>query len=176
VNTPVAPAQSNFVTVLAWILIVFGCLGIFVSLMQNVMVTFVFPQMPAPSQESYAFPLTAFRIMAATMLTVTAFFAYAAYALLRRRNWARRTYVVLFLLSAAWNVISALMFTIAIFFGASLPLEAFPMPSGADVAFKAFIVTFAVFALAMATLFVWLAKRLRSPAIKAEFQGVPSVT
>jgi hypothetical protein len=176
VSTPVAPAQSSFVTVLAWILIVFGCLGVAISLMQNVMVNFVVPQMSPPGTTSNSFPLTAFRIMAATMLGVTTFLAYTAFALLRRRNWARRAYVVLFVMGAVWNAIWILFFLLAIFAGVSLPFEAFPMPSDADVAFKAFIVTFAVFALAMAALLVWLATRLRSPAVKAEFQGVTSVT
>ena len=175
-NTPVGPTQSTFVTALAWILIAFGCLGVVIAIMQNVMVNFVFPQMSAPSGEANAFPLTAFRIMAATMLAVTALVAYAAYALLRRRNWARRTYVVLFAVGAAWNVIWVLIFIVAIFFGMSLPLGAFPMPTGADAAFKVFIITYAVFALAMAALFAWLAKRLHSPAVKAEFLGAASVT
>lgn len=62
-NIAAAPAQSHFVTILAWILIVFGCLGVAMALMQNAMMLFIVPmidQLPqSGSDPIQSFPLVA---------------------------------------------------------------------------------------------------------------------
>jgi hypothetical protein len=171
---PAAPAQqSSFVTGLAWTLIVFNALGILVLLLQNLTLNLVYPtlmQEAAPGQET---SLAIFRGLGFVFLAISVFLTYAAYALLKRRNWARVTYIVVFALAIASHVISALLVVAGLGTAVELGLaaagggEAVP-PEMAGVV-RVTMIVFVIILLAMAVLFGWLIKRLRSPEVKSEF-------
>jgi hypothetical protein len=178
VNVSPAPPESTFVTVLAWILIVLNAMGVFMALMQNVMINFVMPNIfpSAPGQSGVPFPLAPFRAIGLIFLGVVAFLLYAGFALLKRRNWARRTFVVVFGLTIVACVLWVAGFGIALLFG-GLPQSAQGPMLGRDrSAFMVMIAMFGVYAVAVCVLCGWLIKRLRSTAIKAEFIRANPVT
>jgi hypothetical protein len=171
VNTPAVAPQSTFVTVLAWLTIVLGGFATLVGLMQNVMINFLMPTMfaNAPTAAADAFPLFAARAFFLGFLCFVAFMTYAGYALLKRRKWARRTFIVVCALGVVWGILCVLMFA----FGFGLWHFPPPMPPGAppdmDSAFKAMLVMTSILSLGMCVLLAWIVKRLRSPAVRAEF-------
>jgi hypothetical protein len=179
-TTEARPPQSTFVTVLAWILVVFGAFGVLSALMQNVMINFMVPQMIAAQQKSGltspAFPVTGFRVVGVAFLVVASFIAYSAYALLKRRNWARRIFVVLFCLGIIANCLFALGFGVGFQFAHFPTSGQQAMPPGMGAAFRVMTIMMAIFAAAIAALFVWLVRRLRSPLVKAEFTDSRAVT
>jgi hypothetical protein len=173
-NDHASTGQSTIGTVLAWELRVLSGFSLFGALMQNVMINFVFPTMLAtmPEQSGQTFPpftMIIFRVFALVLLSVAVFSTYAAYALLKRRNWARRTFIVLFALGIAWNVLGVLAFGIG-FSLATLPTSGTDaVPFDMQAMLKGMVAVLAVFTVAMSVLFGWLIKRLHSPSIKAEF-------
>ncbi len=170
-NVHVATPQSTFVTVLAWVLIVFNAMGVFGAIMQNVMINFFMPSMlPAvPGQPGTAFPLTVFRVFALVFLGFAGFITYAGYGLLRRRNWARRTFIVVFGLGIAGCVLWFVGIGIALALGGLAGSGRTPMPAEMRGTFVAMMVMFGIFAVAWCVLLGWLIKRLRSPSVKSEF-------
>jgi hypothetical protein len=165
---------ATFVTVLGWLLVVFTAFGVLTSLLQNVMISYMFPvmdeQAPQPEQVPAEF-LFAFRTFAAIWLGVAAFLLFAAWSFLQRRNWARRTFVVVFVLGAAYGVASCLFcLGIGAFNlvpGTPRPGSEFP-PSAAGL-FRAMAIMFAIMSAGFVVLFSWLVKRLRAPDVRAEF-------
>jgi hypothetical protein len=158
-NVPASAERSTLVSVLGWIAIVFGALGIYSSVAQMVFFSGL-AEAPIPDVDP-ALQEVAFRsfgVMSVLSIALAGFLMCTGYALWKRRNWARRTFVVLFALGIASNVIwvafSAMFGSLFAQFGAAL---------------GAIFVVFAIFALGMAALFAWLIKRLRSPAVKSEF-------
>lgn len=175
-NNSTAAPQSTFVTVLAYLLLAFNALGILGAIMQNVMINFVIPAIERSAARGAELPADAFaamRVFALIVLVIVVFLTFAAYALLKRRNWARRTYIVLFGLGTAWSVIIFIGMLISVLFGADLfampPQGKAEMPPEFMVMFKGFFVVMSVVALAFGALYVWLIMKLRSPGIKAEF-------
>lgn len=168
-NVQAAAPQSSFVTGLAWISIVLNGLGVFGALMQNVMVNLLMPTMfgnpnTLPAQ---AFPLNLFRVLALIFLAYAAFMTWAAYALLRRRDWARVTFIVICALSIAWSVLSVLM--AALGFGVGGLLPAAGMTPQMHAVFNTMLTAMLVVCAAICVLFGWIIRRLTSPQIKAEF-------
>lgn len=169
---------TTFVTVLGWLLVVFSAFGVFTSLMQNVMIGYMFPvlneQAPQPGQVP-AGMLFALRAFAAVWLCVAAFLLFTAWSFLQRRNWARRTFVVLFVLGAAWSVATFLlclgMGVFSLVPGTSRDGPEFP-PSAAGM-FRVMGIMFAIMSGGFFALFAWLVKRLRAPDIRAEFVVQP---
>ena len=170
-NVPAAAPQSTFVTVLAWIVLVFNGFAVLIALMQNVMVNFLMPTMMAntPNAQDATFGLTIFRIFAFCFLLFAGFMTYCAYALLKRRNWARVTLIVLCSLGIAWSAVCILMSALG--FGLGHMPTSGPQAPPADMraAFGAMLVMTSVMAVAMSVLFAWIITRLRSPQIRAEF-------
>jgi len=102
---------------------------------------------------------TAFLLYVGARVSLAAFFAYAAYALLNRRNWARIAFIVFFWLCVGANVTFLAWFVLARkdLFG----------PYG--LGFGQLFAIVAVFAVGFIVLFAWFIKRLRRPAVQAEF-------
>jgi hypothetical protein len=179
-NTPQPAARSTFVTVLAWVLITFGGFAVFVALMQNVMINVMLPtlvaNLPASGQATQVFPTGVFRVFGICWLLFASFMTYSAYALLKRRNWARRTFVVLFALGIAWNVLFVLGFGFGVGFAKFPTTGPAAVPPEMHMMMSAMAAMFGVFALVMSILYGWLIKRLRSASVKAEFSSVVAVT
>jgi len=172
-------ARSSFVTVLAWIFIVGGGFTTFISILQNVMLTFFFPvdqmqttkgaeNMPAVA----LFMLNHMRLFFAAFLILSLTVFVSSIGLLKRKNWARVVFIVLFALGILWNV-AGIFIQSAMFSAMPAP------PPGAPQEFKAQMESMAnvmllfslVLAVGVSVLFGWLIKRLLSPAILQEFSG-----
>lgn len=173
-NTPAPVPRSNFVTVLAWTMIAFGAFGVLMSLMENLLLSllgFGFDSIVSLPGPLGAFPVGFFRTVMLFSLGFAVIMTYAAWALLKRRNWARILFIVLFIVSVVTHVIVV----VAIAFGASL-MGALPtgdgfLPPEMQSVFRTMAITIAVFMLVMGVGYVWLAYRLGTPAIAAEFKG-----
>lgn len=168
-------SQANtFVTVLGWLLICFTAFGVLMSLLQNVMVGTMFPAMNAQAPKGGQMPaeiMVLFRTLAAVVLIVQGFLLFAAWSFLKRRNWARRTFVVVFVLSAVWAGFTTLA---ALGMGVFMPHTTPPgseMPASFAGVFRMMGIMLALVSAAFAVLFVWLVKRLRTPDVRAEFQA-----
>lgn len=173
-NAIVAPSRSTFVTVLGWILIALGALALLTSVGRGVWLEVAAQEalagQPADVQPAGQLILGLFRGVSVLNVVLTASLTYAAYAFLARRNWARRTFVVLFAIGLAGNVLTVLLFgTMFGFAGAAVSQGPSPLGAVGSV-FTAMFVFWAVWAIGMAVLLGWLIKRLRSPAVKAEFR------
>jgi hypothetical protein len=155
---PAPPARSVLVTVLGWIAIALGTLTVVAALSQ-----FQFfgnlGEIPSQMDPAVQQGLSrSFQGVALLNVALAGFLMYAGYALWKRRNWARRTFIVLFALGVVANVIWV---AISALFGSML--------GQLGAAYGAMFAVFAILALGVAGLFYWFIKRLRSPAVKSEF-------
>jgi hypothetical protein len=109
------------------------------------------------------------------MLCVAAFLLFAAWSFLKRRDWARKTFVVLFVLGAAWGGFVFLAFGLGmgVFNLLSQPPSSPGVPTAFDSAFRIMGIMFGVVGAGFAVLFAWLVKGLRSPDTRAEFHVTP---
>ena len=178
---PAPSPRSTFVTVLAWTFIAMSGMATTISLMQNVMLHVLMDgglgqalrQAPAEGVP----PVAAFlaghaQLFFLGFMLMSIVTLVCATGLLHRRNWARLGFVGLMGLGIAWQAIgfwiqSSLMSTIREQFAAAAEL------GGPDLgaAAPAIMLVGAVFALAMAALQGWIAWKLLTPAIAAEFRS-----
>jgi hypothetical protein len=165
VNTPAPVAQSNFVTVLAWVMLAFGAFSVLMVLLQGLLVNMILPAIEA------AMPLALFRVATLLSLAFSAFMTYGAYALLKRRNWARVLYLVMFIVSAVLHVVVAAVFGLGFSLVDLPPAGSEFLPPEVQSVFRAMAIVLAVLMLAMGLGYAWLAHRLHTPAIAAEFRG-----
>jgi hypothetical protein len=182
-TAPSPPTRSNFVTVLAWILIVMAGFATLIGVLQNLMLNLFFPvdQLDELSRQAsadgkapavFAFMLGHFRLFFAAILVGAATTLVAAIGLLKRKNWARLLLVAMMLLSAFWQIVGIV---VQQYIFADIPMP--PADSPDAQAAAGFAKTFMVFVsivsvamgLAFAGLFAWIAKRLLAPDIKSEF-------
>lgn len=177
-----ASERSNFVTLLAWVFIVLGGFSSLIGIAQNLMVHLVFPlediraQM-ATSQSAQHIPAFArfmmqyFEWIFGFILLLSLATFISAVGLLKRREWARLTFIGLMVLGVVWNL--------AGIFIQQLMMSQMPIPPDAPLEFRQnfagiqqiMTMVMAVFGLAFAGLFGWLAWRLRAPQIVAEFRN-----
>ncbi|HEV8332183.1 MAG TPA: hypothetical protein VGQ22_12235 [Steroidobacteraceae bacterium] len=166
---------ANFVTALGWILVAFMGFGVVMALMQNVMINFMLPlineQARTQPGQMPAAVVILFRVVAAFVLCVSAFLLWAAWAFLKRRNWARQTWVVIFALNAASSAFTVLVFVGMGFFTRMPVPQSGGIPPGFTTAFRAMGIVMGIVSIGFIVLFVWLIKRLRSPDVRAEFQS-----
>jgi hypothetical protein len=99
---------------------------------------------------------------------------WAAWAFLKRRNWARKTWVVIFALNAASSAFTILAFVGLSFFAkVPGPQSGQDMPIAFTTVFRVMGIVMGLLSIGFVVLFVWLIKRLRSPEVRAEFQAQP---
>ena len=171
-------ARSTFVTVLAWIFIMLAGFATFISILQNIMIAFVFPmaQMQAAAAEQKApwfaaWMIQHFQVFFLFFLVVSASCLAAAIGLLRRRNWARLLFIALMALGIAWNLGGLVL---GAFFLSSFPFsQAIPAghPEFANfqIMFKVMFAINVVIVVAFTCLFGWIIKRLASEGVRREF-------
>jgi surface polysaccharide O-acyltransferase-like enzyme len=174
--------RSTFVTVVAWIFIALSGFGTVIAALQNVMLFTVF-RSPDAAQVLHAPPPPGMPPAAAFMashaylffvafLVVSAFTLISSVGLLRRWNWARLFFVGLMVIGVVWNLGGlALQFSM---FGSMQEQFAVSAQQGApdmQPFFIAVAVVSVLFAVGFSVLFGWIAKRLLSPAVVAEFRG-----
>lgn len=174
--------RSTFVTVLAWIFIVLGGFATFIAILQNVMIFVLFPraemeqalQANPAAQKMPAFThfiFSSFEFMFLGFLVVALLTFISAIGLLKRKNWARRVFIGVLSIGVVWNIGGFILqqFMMSHFM---LPTDT-PPDVSADFTTMAIVmrVFTGIVALAFTILFGWLAWRLMSPRIKAEFNA-----
>ena len=166
--------QSSFVKVLAWFLIVINGLGVLLGIAQNVMVQMFMQdkhfQNSMNGQDNGLPPLMSsmfehmdLMVMGTLVLAIVAF--VASIALLKRKNWARLFFIVLFSLAIVWSFISFYMqydLMSSMSAGQDVPADFATMQN-------TMMMVSGAISLALIALYVYIIKRLRSDSIKSEF-------
>jgi len=169
--------QSSFVKVLAWFLIVINGLGVLIGIAQNIMLQtfmkdakFQNSMQEMNGQDSGFPPLMSsmfehmdLMVMGTLALAIVAF--VASIALLKRKNWARLFFIVLFSLAIVWSLISFYMqydLMSSMSAGQDVPANFATMQN-------TMMMVSGAISLALIALYVYLIKRLRSESIKSEF-------
>ncbi|MBD8900480.1 hypothetical protein [Rhodanobacter sp. DHG33] len=183
-STP-PPLRSSFVTVLAWIFIGMTGFATLISLLQNLMLQWLFlptmqahpmpplpPDMPAPMQWIFAHMAWLFR----AFLLVSSVTLIAAIGLLRRKEWARRLFIGLMGLAIAYHLLGLVWQWW--FMGSMETIMHTPnMPADAEAMMHGFMRVAQVFGMLMAlvfcALFGWIIHRLRSARVRDEFRPWP---
>lgn len=177
---PPAAPRSTFITVLAWLMIVFTGFGTAIATLQNLMLAFLFPmeemahamqatevqEMPALARfmfSHFQWFFGAFLVLFATLFTMSI-------ALLKRKNWARIFFIGFFALSIAWNLAMPFLQYHMMSSMFAMPTAGAPTPPDEFRIFPVIMLVFsALMALGFSALFAWLIKRLCSASIKTEF-------
>jgi hypothetical protein len=167
--------KSTFVTVFAWLMIVFNGFGLFISLMQNIMFATFFKmdefksEFENPSDFPDGFPTFIFKnfqYIIPLMGILILFALIASIGLLKRKNWARISF--LFLLGfGILYMIAGTILQIMVFGSA---FNATEIPSEFSFFSTFFIIFMAIITLGFIFLFGWLIYRLSSQKIKEEFK------
>lgn|SRR5690606_18506226 len=159
VDVPAPAGRSVLVSVLGWLAIASGALTLLAAFNQGELYGMI-GEAPIGDVEPAMQEGLSRLVSVVTALNVAlgAFLMYAGYALWKRRNWARRTFIVLFALGIAANLIWVVF---AMLFGSML--------AQTGLGFGPLIVVILIVALGFAGLSYWFIRRLRSPAVKSEF-------
>lgn len=174
VNTPV---KSGFITALGWTLVAFSGMGTMVSILQNIMLHTIFAgagfdraiaSMPPDTPWVFRLMMSNFAVFFALMLGVAVITLIASIGLLLRKNWARVTMIVLMIGSIASQLIG-LLAQFSMMGHMRQQFAAAPGAPDMGAFFVAMAVFSAIFGLGFCFLFGWIAKRLMSPEIAAEF-------
>lgn len=174
----VSPPQSAFVTALAWTSIIVSALSVFVGFFQLVLVNVLFSedlmqQLRAdapddPFVQTLATWIPLLPWVFGLFFVVSAMSLVASIGLLKRREWGRRLFIALLVLGILWNV--------ATFFGQQALMSAMPaVPQDAGAPpiedfLGVFRIVSGTMVIALTVLLGWLAKRLMSRGIVAEFK------
>lgn len=179
-----AQTRSTFVTVLAWIFIALTGFGSMIGVLQIVMLETVMkpmgfedamtdlpsgmPGMPEGLGAFFQhFDLLMYATNAMTVLTLI-----ASIGLLKRREWARKLFIAMMVVSILWQFgVLGLQIALQSQMMQMMQMSAIE-PNAPDMRpfFIGFIVFAGAIALAFSGLFGWIIKRLVSPSIVAEFQ------
>ena len=164
--------HSTFVTVLAWMVIVFAGLSTIAGLLQSALVGMMMP--PLSESEAQTMPPLMRMVFANLHWIVYANTALSAAALatgiglLRRKEWARLVTIAMLIFSIVGTI--ALVIAQQFFIAAMFP-EGSEMPPDAQSVMLAMRAGAGIFGLIFIALHGWLAFRLLSPAIRSEFQA-----
>ncbi len=150
--------RSQFVTVLASVLLVLNGFGLLMALLQNLMIGVMVPQLGrmVPEASEVETLLTGlFRTLGAVILVIAAFHTWASWALLKRRNWARRLFIVEFALGIVSTGLGILMAATGLAFvpTATMPLTDPDLQTSALQIFRAMVGVFAVVGIALCVLY-----------------------
>ena len=164
--------KSQFVTVLAWIIIALSGFALLISILQNILLNTVFPieemeQSMQAGETPDGFPNFIFqhiRIVFAAIAGVLALHLIGGIGLLKRKNWARILMSALFVVGILYLVSAVVIqFVFIDSVGAGIP----------DKEFRIFANVIRIGSLIIALAFVglnsWLIYKLNSRQIVAEF-------
>lgn len=177
--------RSEFVTVVAWIFIVFSGLGVLITagylavfwsmpfsqfMQQNQQLT------PGQLRTVTAIVSGFFRWSLAIALLLQAWMLASSIGLLLRKNWARISFIVLMAIGLFWNGIG-LIFGLFAMVGMHAALHSATMPAGMPPGFQgmmqAFMLVVLIMDIAFLVLFGWIIKKLVSEDIRREFLTPP---
>ena len=184
VSTPSSqlPTRSTFVTVVGWIFVAGSGFGILIAILQAAMLLFLFPhdmleqmtrdpefQKAPPVMRFMAEHMFQFFLLIWSLIVVT--FA-CSIGLLRRQNWARVCFIGLMVFGIVWQLAGLVLQNLLMSSMMQIPTS----PNAPDEVMGTIgtmmIVMRAITALmgvAMCVLFGWIANRLMSAPIRAEF-------
>jgi heme/copper-type cytochrome/quinol oxidase subunit 2 len=166
--------KSVFVSVLGWITVIVSGLGVFVSILQNIMVQTMFPAyemhealaQDATFEEFPIFLFSNIRLLVALVGVVIFAIFIVSVAFLKRKNWARVGMTVIFALGILYNLSSLLLQWLFMgFMDTDLPQA----PEGFNEMMQIMKIFMVVFALGISGLFTWIIIKLNSESIKREF-------
>jgi len=173
--------RSTFVTVLAWIFIALSGFGALIGIMQNLMLQTVFrseefgqAMQMAPGQPGLppfaAFMFEYFQWFFLAALLANLVMLVVSIGLLKRYNWARLCFIGLMILSILWQV-AGLVIQATVFSFVHDQFAVAQAQGAPDMTlfFVVMAVMCVVFALAFGALFGWIAWKLASKPIAAEF-------
>ena len=178
------PSQtpSAFVTTVAWIFIVLAGFTTLISVLQNVMINFAFPlnEMRSATADTGKGPPTPWfvkmmieniRLFFFFFLVVCTLTLVSSIGLLKRKNWARVTFIAMMSLGIVWNLGGMMMPLFMMDSFSSMPSDA-PSDFGNqfDIMTKVMIGVSVVIGITFSGLFAWIIKRLISPEIRREFK------
>ena len=169
---------SLFVTVVAWVFIVLAGLATVAAVMENILVYLVFsPQMMQKAAEANSqsmapmptFMFTGIRFMMLVALLLASFTLAASIGLLKRKNWARRSFIALLVIGILSTVGGLLLQGFMFMAPAFHSQAANEYQASFKMARMAMLTSSIITTIAFSVLFAWLIKRLVSPAVRREF-------
>ena len=170
--------KSQFVTILAWISIALSGFTTFISILQNIMITFMFPmekmneafknpKFANDAPKGFTFIFSNFRLIIFGFLLVSTITLVSSIGLLKRKNWARIIFICIMTLGILWNFVGIY------FQNLMMPkFSEFPKGPGAPDFEKVFLIMrifSVIMAIGFSVLFGWIIKKLVSEKIKEEF-------
>ena len=166
--------QSTFVTVLAWIAILFSGLTAVMGWFQTVLISFLVPFPPMTSAEAQGVPVFMawifdnFQLVAFALAVFWSVAFVCSIGLLRRREWARlcSTAFLLFLTVSAVVVGVAQNLMMGDFFAGTAEV-----PPDFESGVLAIRIASGVMTVVFVAVFAWLATRLNSAQVRAEFRA-----
>lgn len=176
-----AQHRSTFVTVVAWIFIVLSGFSTLISILQNIMLFTVFldpdvsqaMQAPPPPDmpPAMAFMTAHFYVFFVAFLIISVLTLASAIGLLKRWNWARLCFVGIMILGILWNL-GGLALQFSMYSTMHREFSSAATHGGPDMQpfFISIVVLSVLFAVGFSVLFGWIAKRLLSSAVAAEFR------
>jgi hypothetical protein len=188
-GSPVNGNRSNFVTVVAWVFIVFSGFGTLISLLQNLMIAQMHSDErfgPLMRDSSFAQSMPSIQRFMFTHLQAVVFVGLlmaiitliASIGLLKRRNWARIVFVGLLSLSVVY-LIFALVAQQRMFASMNTMFPGDSSAHGPAMAndpaermrrmFAVFRVIMYTLEIGMAVVFAWIVAKLVSRPIREEF-------
>lgn len=178
--TPPVQQRSSFVSVIAWIFIVLTGFGALIGLMQNIMVQTMFsgpemqtalnsPEVASQMPAFVRFMFSHFKLYVFLMFATTVFTLVSAIGLLKRKDWARKTFIVILGLSIL--VLFASLIAQFFFFPNPAELAGDEIPGEFQTMMRVMQIFITIFYTGLAVLFGWIIKKLLSPAILLEFQS-----
>lgn len=174
--------RSTFVDVLAWLFIIFSGFGALVIALEIAFFQFIFnseqmQQTFANAANSSHFDTSIFMAILhgilGFLLLLSIVMLASSIGLLKRKNWARVFFIVMLVIGIIWNLLGAIgqiLITLLLHLGLH---DAPPETANVASVFTVASVIGVVFAIGFCVLFGWIIKRLRTPAIVAEFKPQP---
>lgn len=171
------PQRSAFIDIVGWVFVVLAGFGVMAGILQNLMLHLFFPDdwqeqlAEGAVQVGAAFEIFRYLdLIFGLVLVIMIVTLAAAIGLLKRKNWARLTFIGLLCAGVLWNVAN---FAWQVFFFESFLPPMAEIPQDFEQQFlvmqSAMVWVTAIFALAVSCLFGWIAWKLTRPAIRAEF-------
>ncbi|THB76766.1 MAG: hypothetical protein D6B25_08975 [Desulfobulbaceae bacterium] len=168
--------KSTFVTTVAWLFIVLAGFSTFMTGLQNIMLFFFFPKQEIKQQmavhhssdqipDLFMFLFSYFDYFFLLAFVTSATMLIGAIGLLKRKNWARITFMTLISLGVLWNIFGIFMQ----FYASSSMSEFGHQPLEFKMMQNVILGVSAAMALVFTSLFVWIILKLNSEPIKREF-------
>ena len=176
--------KQSFIDTLAWIFIVLAGFATLISLLQNIMISVMFPaeemnrvledpQMQEQMPGFIRFMFSNIRVFFFGILLVSGTVFVSAIGLLKRKNWARKLFIVMMCLGICWNIFGLIMQNFMFTSMPEFPSNAMGAPFPAMM--MVMKIVFFIFVMGFSYLFGWIIHKLTSPGIKIEFGGAMPV-